>query len=176
MPSCICHRALLAAALIGSASSMGCGQRALEWVEEDGYRWAELHVSGEITPGFQQLAESETGISFTNTVTEAQYIENSHYLNGSGVALGDVDGDGLVDIYFASMDGPNALYRNLGDWKFEDIAAQAGVAAADRFSTGAVFAASPTMTSVVEANCRPLSKMISSIWNNAWLGSLNGGV
>ena len=140
MPSCTCRRALSAAALIGASASLGCGQPALEWVNEDGYRWAELHVAGRDEPGFRQLAESETGISFANTVTEAQYIENSHTLNGSGVALGDMDGDGRVDIYLASMDGPNALYRNLGDWKFEEIAAQAGVAASDRFSTGAVFA------------------------------------
>ena len=95
---------------------------------------------GRIRPVSSSWPSRRRASHFANTVTEAQYIENSHYLNGSGVALGDVDGDGLVDIYFASMDGPNALYRNLGDWKFEDIAAQAGVAAADRFSTGAVFA------------------------------------
>ncbi len=118
----------------------GCGPGALDWVEEDGYRWAELRVSGEDGPGFEQLDPSETGISFENVVTEEQYIENSHYLNGSGVAAGDVDGDGRVDLYFAGMDGPNRLYRNLGGWRFEDIAGEAGVAAANRFSTGAVFA------------------------------------
>ena len=126
---------LLAAAVCG-----GCGPGALDWVEEDGYRWAELRVSGEDEPGFERLDSSETGISFENVVTEEQYIANSHYLNGSGVAAGDVDGDGRVDLYFAGMDGPNQLYRNLGGWRFEDIAEEAGVAAVDRFSTGAVFA------------------------------------
>ena len=127
---------LLAAAALGG----GCGPGALDWVEEDGYRWAELRVSGDDEPGFERLDPSETGISFENVVTEEQYIANSHYLNGSGVAAGDVDGDGRVDLYFAGMDGPNRLYRNLGGWRFEDIAEEAGVAAADRFSTGAVFA------------------------------------
>ena len=126
---------LAAAALCGA-----CGPGALDWIEEDGYRWAELRVSGDDEPGFERLDPSETGISFENVVTEEQYIENSHYLNGSGVAAGDVDGDGRVDLYFAGMDGPNRLYRNLGGWRFEDIAEEAGVAAADRFSTGAVFA------------------------------------
>ncbi|MCY3598793.1 MAG: CRTAC1 family protein, partial [Gemmatimonadetes bacterium] len=126
---------LAAAALYG-----GCGPEALDWVEEDGYRWAELRVSGDDEPGFERLDPSETGISFENVVTEEQYIANSHYLNGSGVAAGDVDGDGRIDLYFAGMDGPNRLYRNLGGWRFEDIAEEAGVAAADRFSTGAVFA------------------------------------
>ena len=126
--------------LLAAAVSGGCGPGALDWVEEDGYRWAELRASGEDEPGFERLDPSETGITFENVVTEEQYIENSHYLNGSGVAAGDVDGDGRVDLYFAGMDGPNRLYRNLGAWRFEDIAEEAGVAAAGRFSTGAVFA------------------------------------
>jgi hypothetical protein len=55
------------------------------------------------------------------------------------VTLGDVDGDGRVDIYLGKTDGPNVLYRNLGDWRFEDITERAGVAADDRFTTGVVF-------------------------------------
>jgi hypothetical protein len=51
-----------------------------------------------------------------------------------------VDGDGRIDLYFCRMDGPNVLYRNLGDWKFEDITERAGVACAGRHSLGAVFA------------------------------------
>src|SRR5207244_5511484 len=61
-------------------------------------------------------------------------------LNGAGVAAGDVDGDVWCDLYFTRLDGNNALYRNLGDWKFEDITAKAGVACPDQYSTGAVFA------------------------------------
>ena len=128
------------ALLAGAWAWVGCGPQALDWVEEDGYRWAELRVSGADEPGFERLDPSETGITFENVVTEAQFIENSHYLNGSGVAVGDVDGDGRVDIYFAGMDGPNELWRNLGGWKFEEVAEEAGVAAEGRFSTGAVFA------------------------------------
>src|SRR5439155_21080141 len=60
--------------------------------------------------------------------------------NGSGVALGDVDGDGWCDIYFCRLEGPNVLYRNLGNWKFEDITSKAGIACPDQYSTGAVFA------------------------------------
>src|SRR5213078_3935216 len=59
---------------------------------------------------------------------------------GSGVALGDVDGDGWCDIYFARLDGPNVLYRNLGNWKFEDITAAAGVGCPEQYSTGVAFA------------------------------------
>src|SRR5260370_30303102 len=61
-------------------------------------------------------------------------------LNGSGVAAGDVDGDGLCDLYFCGLDGPNVLYRNLGNWKFQDVTAAAGLACPDLDATGAVFA------------------------------------
>src|SRR5467141_3603498 len=61
-------------------------------------------------------------------------------MSGAGVALGDIDGDGWVDIYFCGLDSPNALYRNLGHWKFQDITASAGVACSNQASTGAVFA------------------------------------
>ena len=40
---------------------------------------------------------------------------------GYGLAIGDVDGDGLPDIYFCNLQGPNALFRNLGDWRFEQV-------------------------------------------------------
>ena len=86
------------------------------------------------------LLPSETGITFTNSVTEEQALQNEHLFNGSGVALGDVDGDGLADIYFAALDGSNVLYKNLGGWRFEDITESAGVAAPNRFSTGVTFA------------------------------------
>ena len=60
--------------------------------------------------------------------------------NGSGAAAGDIDGDGLCDLYFCGMDNPNALYRNLGNWRFEDITEKAGVACPGQDSTGAVLA------------------------------------
>ena len=119
----------------------GCGgQVELEWQEGDHLRWADLTVPRGGRDGFQQMHPDKTGITFSNSVTEDQALHNEHLFNGSGVALGDVDGDGLVDVYFASLDGPNVLYRNLGGWRFEEITEQAGVAAPNRFSTGAVFA------------------------------------
>ncbi|HKK45036.1 MAG TPA: FG-GAP-like repeat-containing protein [Balneolaceae bacterium] len=65
---------------------------------------------------------------------------NFYYLNGSGVAAGDVDGDGWTDLYFTQLDGPNHLYQNLGGWKFEDITKSSGVAHQGFYSTGATFA------------------------------------
>src|SRR6185437_325294 len=89
---------------------------------------------------FTELASAVTGITFTNHLSRTNAALNQILLNGSGVAAGDVDGDGLCDLYFCSMDGSNVLYRNLGNWKFEDITAQAGVACPGQHSTGAVLA------------------------------------
>ncbi|MCX6924773.1 MAG: CRTAC1 family protein, partial [Verrucomicrobia bacterium] len=90
--------------------------------------------------GFTQLSSTQTGITFSNRLSNAQIDKNRILENGSGVALGDVDGDGWCDIYFCSLEGGNHLYRNLGNWKFEDITAAAGVACAGQQSTGAAFA------------------------------------
>ncbi len=115
----------------------GCSSD-VEWVwqEEEGYRWAELNVSGKGV-GFTLLSPTRTGVGFINTLSDESLIYNRHYMNGSGVAVGDVDGDGWADIYFAHLDGPNVLYRNLGGWTFEDVTDSAGVAASGRPSTGA---------------------------------------
>lgn len=111
----------------------------LKWNQEGHYRWAELKPGWGET-GFRSLSSGETGIGFVNRLSEEQIAENQNLLNGSGVAAGDVDGDGLTDIYFASLDGPNKLYKNLGSFEFEDITEKAGVAHKGFHSTGVVFA------------------------------------
>jgi len=86
--------------------------------------------------GFTLLSPAETGVLFSNVLSLERVYTNTILANGSGVALGDVDGDGWCDIYLAGLDGSNALYRNLGQWKFEDITVQAGVACENLFCTG----------------------------------------
>ena len=132
-----CHALLVMCLLAGA----GCRPGATpEWHQEQGYRWRELAVPWRGRAGFTQITAQQSGIDFTNTVSEQLTVNNRNLAHGSGVALGDVDGDGLTDIYLARIEGPNALYRNLGDWHFEEITQRAGVAAPDRFSTGATFA------------------------------------
>ena len=80
---------------------------------------------GDGKPGFTRLAAEATGIAFTNHVPAERWLTNQIYLNGSGVAAGDVDGDGRPDAFFAGMAGGSALFRNLGGWRFTNITAQA---------------------------------------------------
>src|SRR5438309_1826827 len=110
---------------------------AVEWQLASGFRSAELPVPAAGKTGFTRLPPSLTGITFTNYLSDIKAAENQIRLSGSGVALGDVDGDGLCDIYLCQLEGPNALYRNLGNWKFEDVTASAGVACEGQYSTGA---------------------------------------
>jgi len=112
----------------------------LRWEKGPGYRSAPLPIPASGRTGFVSLPSSTTGITFTNRLSEGAAGRNRILENGSGVALGDVDGDGLCDVYFCAIEGSNALYKNLGNWKFVDITQSAGVACAGQHSTGAVFA------------------------------------
>jgi enediyne biosynthesis protein E4 len=89
-----------------------------------------------------QLME-KTGIGFVNTVQDNDSINILNYrnfYNGGGVAIGDINNDGLADIFFTANQGSNKLYLNKGDFKFEDISAKAGFANKKQFSTGVVMA------------------------------------
>jgi len=111
----------------------------LEWEVGTGFRRAKLETPRQAGTGFQRLEANRLGITFTNRISNHRSILNSILLNGSGVAAGDVDSDGLCDLYFCGLDSDNVLYRNLGDWKFEDVTSVAGVACSGQDSAGAVF-------------------------------------
>ena len=83
------------------------------------------------SPVFKKLLSSHSGITFNNVVDE-NYEKNNfdrfaYVYNGGGVATGDINNDGLTDIYFTGNDVPNKLYLNQGNLKFKDITASAGV-------------------------------------------------
>jgi len=84
----------------------------------------------------------ESGITFRNRVVEdaGKLYKGVHYDHGNGIAVADVDADGLPDIYFVNQLGGNQLWRNRGDGTFEDITAKAGVTVPDRVSVTASFA------------------------------------
>lgn len=79
---------------------------------------------------FTKLSAETTGINFENQVVESEDFHPFNYpyiYNGGGVAIGDINNDGLDDLYFTSNQNSNKLYLNLGDLKFEDITEKAGV-------------------------------------------------
>lgn len=79
---------------------------------------------------FTLLSPQQTNITFQNTLTEkanANVLMYEYFYNGGGVATGDFNGDGLVDIYFTSNMGINELYLNKGNLKFQNVTSIAGV-------------------------------------------------
>ena len=95
-----------------------------------------FHVTGNSAPGFTLIPPAQIGITFSNSVA----VHSIHTLIANGLATGDVDGDGFCDLYFCNGNGTNVLYRNLGNWKFENITAIAGVGCPGQHSIGATFA------------------------------------
>jgi hypothetical protein len=112
----------------------------LQWEQRDGHRRAGLPVPPGGHTGFTLLRGDATGIRWTNRLSIDRVAQRQNLMNGAGLAAGDYDGDGWCDLYLCNKEGANALLRNLGNWKFEDVAASAGVACTNQSSTGAVFA------------------------------------
>jgi hypothetical protein len=131
---------ILGVALSAALPASLAASRALEWHNEKEFRWADLEVPKAGRTGFTLLSPEQTGITFTNNLAEEEGVANRVLWNGSGVALGDYDNDGLIDIFFCGLDTPNALYKNLGDWRFTNVTRQAGLERSGKFFRGAVFA------------------------------------
>jgi len=90
-------------------------------------------------PLFSALPSSQTKVFFKNEVKESNefnFIRYSYIYNGGGVALGDINNDGLTDIYFSSNQSTNKLYLNKGEFVFEDITVKAGVSDNRGWTTG----------------------------------------
>jgi hypothetical protein len=96
-------------------------------------------LNGKNKPVFTLLNSKETGVDFTNISVENEQINILTYeylYNGGGVATGDINNDGLKDIYFTSNNQENKLYLNKGNMKFEDITAKAGAGCKEGWKTG----------------------------------------
>ncbi|WP_418502223.1 FG-GAP-like repeat-containing protein [Flagellimonas sp.] len=90
---------------------------------------------------FTLLPSEETGITFVNTVENQKnfnIFKYRNFYNGGGVAIGDINNDGLQDIYLTGNMVPNKLYLNKGNFQFEDISESAGVGGNKPWSTGVV--------------------------------------
>lgn len=94
-------------------------------------------------PLFLLKDPKETGIQFENkleSTDSANILEYLYFYNGGGVAAGDLDNDGLIDLYFTGNQVGNKLYHNKGSLKFEDITESAGVTGNGGWSTGVTMA------------------------------------
>ena len=100
-------------------------------------------AQSDVKKQFSQISFEDSGIDFQNTLTEndsLNYFSYSYIYMGGGVAAGDINNDGLVDLFFTGNMVPNKLYLNKGDLKFEDISESAGVSGDDRWFTGVTMA------------------------------------
>jgi hypothetical protein len=122
------------------AIALFCSQlSAANWGAGEGFRTQAVEPQGNGKVGFTLMNPLSTGVIFTNVLQGDAYLTNSVAHNGSGLAIGDVDADGWQDIYLCTLQGNNRLYRNLGNWHFQEMAI-GDAACAGQISTGAAFA------------------------------------
>jgi enediyne biosynthesis protein E4 len=113
---------------------------APEWRSLPGGRVSALVVPTGGRAGFTRLGPATTGLSFTNTLSVQAAANNRILQNGSGVTLGDVDGDGWCDVFLCRLEAPNALFRNLGHGRFVEVPDAGGAACAGQFNSGVALA------------------------------------
>ncbi len=92
---------------------------------------------------FDELTAADIGIDFRNDIRETNETNIMTYeytYNGAGVAAGDLNNDGLADLYFSGNLVPNKLYLNKGDWKFEDITGSSNTGGREDWKTGVTMA------------------------------------
>jgi len=92
---------------------------------------------------FEAMSPSATGINFRNILQESptsNVLTYEYFYNGGGVAVGDINNDGLEDVYFTGNMKPNALYLNKGNFAFKEIAGPAGVSCERDWKTGVTMA------------------------------------
>jgi len=96
-------------------------------------------ANGQTLKLLEPVPAKKSGVVFKNIITENQQhnaLTYENLYNGGGVAIGDINNDGLEDIYFISNMGYNKLYLNMGDFKFKDITESAGIAGREGWKSG----------------------------------------
>ncbi len=92
---------------------------------------------------FRNVSADSSAIDFENNLTEndsLNYFTYSYIYMGGGVATGDINNDGLPDLFFTGNQVPNKLYLNKGNLEFEDITKSSGIAGDERWYTGVTMA------------------------------------
>lgn len=101
------------------------------------------HQATSTNTAFELLESENTGIDFINQVEDKEefnILTYRNYYNGGGVAIGDINNDGLKDVFFTANMGDNKLYLNKGNLQFEDITEKAGIKGKNSWTTGVTFA------------------------------------
>lgn len=130
---------LLNIVLYGLVGHAHAADQEVQWNTEGTASWFEVTLPQKGHTGFKRIPSQQTGIVFTNTLDELSSAANRVLENGSGVALGDFDKDGHLDIYLCSLEGRNALYRNLSDWRFAEVSDRLPGVTTNFICSGAVF-------------------------------------
>ncbi len=112
--------------------------QSLEFISDE-----EINMNEKEQTLFELLSSRQTGIEFTNPIIETDLINMITYeylYNGGGVAVGDINNDGLPDLYFSGNMVPNKLYLNLGNFKFKDITSSSGTDGGMGYKSGVTMA------------------------------------
>src|SRR6185503_13629408 len=130
----------LCTALAVSLSVAAC-ERPVDasWHMEGTYLWRDLRMPRRGASGFEPVRGTEAGIRHRNDVDDTRALSNRQLLIGSGVAAGDVDGDGLPELFFAAMERAGALYHNDGKFHFRDVTDSSGIDTRGLATTCAAF-------------------------------------
>ncbi|MDP6736484.1 MAG: VCBS repeat-containing protein [Nitrospinaceae bacterium] len=110
-------------------------------------------------PGFRLIDPSQSGATFRNEISVGDAAANQVLLNGSGVAAGDYDRDGLPDLYFCGLENNSILYRNLGQFRFQPVSEHSRLA-----KRSGVSAARHPGGSKAKGQARPLQKQRERPW------------
>ena len=97
----------------------------------------------ELIGGLELLSSEQTGVDFNNAIKESETVNHIYYsqiYNGAGVAIGDINNDGLADVFFCGNQVEDKLYLNKGNFKFEDISKKSKITRSPGWSWGVTMA------------------------------------